>query len=90
MIWYPVELHTHTEHSDGDFTVSSLVHAATQRGFAAVALTDHNTASGMQEFLRAAGRAGIIGVPGIEWTTYHAGSRGKWVYRLAWGIPGND
>lgn len=71
MIWYPVELHTHTEHSDGDFSVSGLVHAATQRGFAAVALTDHNTASGMQEFLRAAGQAGIIGVPGIEWTTYH-------------------
>ena len=49
MKWYPVELHTHTEHSDGDFTVAGLVHAAKDRGFTAVALTDHNTASGLAE-----------------------------------------
>lgn len=71
MRWYPVELHTHTEHSDGDFTVSGLVRAARERGFAAVALTDHNTASGLAEFYPALAREGLAGVAGIEWTTYH-------------------
>lgn len=70
MKWYPVELHTHTEHSDGDFTVAGLVEAAHNRGFAAVALTDHNTASGLREFYPALAREGLVGVAGIEWTTY--------------------
>lgn len=70
MKWYPVELHTHTEHSDGDFTVSGMVEAARKRGFAAVALTDHNTASGLREFYPALEREGLVGVDGIEWTTY--------------------
>lgn len=70
MKWYPVELHTHTEHSDGDFTVSGLVEAAHARGFAAVVLTDHNTASGLREFYPALEREGLTGVAGIEWTTY--------------------
>ena len=70
MKWYPVELHTHTEHSDGDFTVAGLVEAARNRGFAAVALTDHNTASGLREFYPALEREGLVGVAGIEWTTY--------------------
>lgn len=71
MNWYPVELHTHTQHSDGDFTVPGLVHAAKQRGFAALALTDHNTDSGLREFYPALEETGMVGIPGIEWTTYH-------------------
>ncbi len=70
MKWYPVELHTHTEHSDGDFTAAGLVEAAHNRGFAAIALTDHNTASGLREFYPALEREGLVGVAGIEWTTY--------------------
>ena len=70
MKWYPVELHTHTEHSDGDFTVSGLVEAAHARGFAAIALTDHNTASGLREFYPALERERLVGVAGIGWTTY--------------------
>lgn len=71
MNWYPVELHTHTQHSDGDFTVAGLVHAAKNRGFAAIALTDHNTDSGLREFYPALEQEGMVGVHGIEWTTYH-------------------
>ena len=43
MRWYPVELHTHTCHSDGSFTVEALVDAAARNGYRALALTDHNT-----------------------------------------------
>ena len=70
MNWYPVELHTHTQHSDGDFTIEGLVQAAKQRGFAAVACTDHNTCAGVREFEAVTQREGIVGIPGIEWTTY--------------------
>ena len=47
MRWYPVELHTHTRHSDGAFTVEELVEAAARNGYRALALTDHNTSSGV-------------------------------------------
>lgn len=70
MNWYPVELHTHTQHSDGDFTIDGLVQAAKQRGFAAIACTDHNTCSGLRAFDAAVEREQIVGIPGIEWTTY--------------------
>ncbi|MGM9630486.1 CehA/McbA family metallohydrolase [Butyricicoccus sp.] len=70
MNWYPIELHTHTQHSDGDFTVSELVKAAKQRGFAAIACTDHNTCSGLRELHEAARREQLVGISGIEWTTY--------------------
>lgn len=79
--WLPVELHTHTQHSDGDFTVEELTAAAKRRGFAAVACTDHNAFSGVEELKRFAAREGIIGIPGIEWTTY-------WGHMLVLGEQG--
>lgn len=81
MNWYPVELHTHTQHSDGDFTLDGLVQAAKQRGFAAIACTDHNTCSGLREFYAAIGREQMVGIPGIEWTTY-------WGHMLVLGEQG--
>ena len=70
MKWHPVELHTHTQHSDGDFTVRELVRAIRRHGFHAVCLSDHNTMSGLPELYKAAGRENIVPIPGIEWTTY--------------------
>lgn len=71
MRWYPVELHTHTCHSDGTFTVEELVRTAAGNGYQALALTDHNTSSGVPELIRLAGKQGIVPVKGLEWTTYH-------------------
>lgn len=70
MKWFPVELHTHSIHSDGDFTVQSLIRAARQQGYAAIALTDHNTGAGAEEMRKAAAENGIVAVDGFEWTTY--------------------
>lgn len=81
MKWYPVELHTHTEHSDGGFTVHQLVRAAKKRGFTALALTDHNTNSGLDEFYPAVKKENIVGISGIEWTTY-------WGHMLVLGEQG--
>jgi len=63
------DLHTHSTFSDGSLTPTELVEEAKSRGLAAVALTDHNTPSGLTEFCDAAKKAGIEAVPGIEFST---------------------
>ena len=71
IIYYPFELHCHTVHSDGAFTPRELVKAAAERGLKGIALTDHNTATGNAEALRAGEEFGIAVIPGTEWTTFY-------------------
>lgn len=66
MSYLPCELHCHTVHSDGDFTVKELQNAAVQDHLAIMALTDHNTYSGWSELDDSV----IPTIRGIEWTTY--------------------
>ena len=63
------DLHTHSIYSDGTSTPDELIRLAREAGLCAVALTDHNTPSGLPEFCRAAEKAGITAVPGIEFST---------------------
>lgn len=66
--WLPCELHCHTLHSDGDFSVRELTETAKERQLSGICLTDHNTASGYEE----AEKQKLIPVlKGIEYTTYH-------------------
>lgn len=67
------DLHTHSEHSDGTCTASRVAELAKEAGLAAVALCDHNTVSGLPEFLEAGKRLGIETVPGIEFSTDYKG-----------------
>lgn len=64
--WYACELHCHTLHSDGDFTVPELITAAKNRRLDGICLTDHNTSSGWDE----AKDDTLAILKGIEWTTY--------------------
>ena len=64
------EPHLHTVHSDGADTVTAMFEACASAGYDAVALTDHNTASGLAEAERAAAANGLIMVPGVEVTTF--------------------
>ncbi len=66
--WYPCELHCHTLHSDGSFTVEELLSAAKSRGLSGICLTDHNTTSGWDE---TDSQDEIAVLKGIEYTTYH-------------------
>lgn len=68
--WKPFELHTHTVHSDGDFTPTTMLETAQTRGFIGVALTDHNTVSGLEEYHSKLKDMKMCGIDGIEWTTY--------------------
>ena len=66
--WYPCELHCHTLHSDGSFTVNELLSAAKSRGLSGICLTDHNTVSGWTETEE---EKELAVLKGIEYTTYH-------------------
>lgn len=66
--WYPCELHCHTLHSDGSFTVEELLSAAKSRKLSGICLTDHNTISGWEE---TDNQNDIAVLKGIEYTTYH-------------------
>ena len=65
------ELHTHTIHSDGKFTPKALVESAKKWGYYGIALTDHNTDSGVEETIEWGKKIGVLVIPGIEWTTFY-------------------
>ena len=47
----PIDLHVHSNKSDGSNTPSELVYMAMKKGLAAFALTDHDTVDGIDEAL---------------------------------------
>lgn len=64
-----VDLHTHTNRSDGSFTPTELVAHAKELGLKAVAITDHDTFNGLEEGLEAGKKYGIEVIPGVELST---------------------
>lgn len=64
-----VDLHTHTQASDGTTTPGELVRLARECGLAAVAVTDHDTVSGLDEAQAAGKECGIDVVRGCELST---------------------
>lgn len=63
------DLHCHSTFSDGTKTPAELVALAEQKGISALALTDHNTSSGLKDFMEAGKNSSVITVPGCEFTT---------------------
>jgi len=61
-----IDLHTHSNKSDGSMTPSELVRYAKEKGLAAIALTDHDNIDGVREAMEEGKRVGIEVVPGIE------------------------
>jgi len=80
--WLRGELHLHSTHSDGRWTVGEMAEAARGRDIDFMFLTDHNTVSGI-EALRAAAGDAIAVLPGQELTTFrgHALALGpdRWI-----------
>ncbi|MFH1152954.1 MAG: PHP domain-containing protein [Pseudomonadota bacterium] len=60
------DLHNHTTASDGDFSPETMIIRAKACGIRAVAVTDHDTVSGIPEALDAGIRHGITVIPGVE------------------------
>lgn len=68
------DLHAHSIYSDGTSTPAELISLAKEAGLCAIALTDHNTVSGIPHFLSAAENSGVIAVPGIEVSSDYLGN----------------
>jgi len=66
-----IDLHTHSDESDGTFTPSEVVRRAAELGLDVVALTDHDTTSGLEEASEAAREVGVELVPGVEFSAEH-------------------
>ncbi len=69
-----IDLHSHSDRSDGTDTPAALVRRAHERGVDVLALTDHDTTEGWAEAADVAERTGVRLVRGIEISTIHAGS----------------
>lgn len=61
-----IDLHTHSDRSDGTTTPRDLVRAARDARLDVVALTDHDTAEGWAEAMVTAEQCGLTLVPGME------------------------
>ena len=70
-----VDLHTHSNKSDGSLPPAELVDLAVSKGLCAIALTDHDTTDGLDEAVSHAaalcrdGQPSVEVVPGIEFST---------------------
>lgn len=64
-----VDLHVHSNKSDGSISPSALVDYAMEKRLSAFALTDHDTTEGLTEAINAAKGKNIEVIPGIEFST---------------------
>ena len=78
-----IDLHTHSNRSDGTLTPEVLVQRAATAGVQVLALTDHDTMAGLDAAEEAARVAGIRLVPGVEvsaaWRAQSIHVLGLWV-----------
>lgn len=82
-----IDLHTHSNVSDGTDTPAGLVRAAAEAGLDVVALTDHDAFDGLAEASAAGQREGVVVVPGMELS---CSRHGQSVHLLAYGNLGAD
>lgn len=66
-----IDLHTHSNASDGSMTPAEVIEAAKKANLKAIALTDHDTIDGIYEALEAAERFDIECIPGIELSAFY-------------------
>ena len=79
--WWTGDLHMHTVHSDGDWTIPGLISSARDTGLDFIVITDHNTASHHEEIDRLSrGSRQPLVLRGEEITTYGG-------HTNAWGLP---
>jgi predicted metal-dependent phosphoesterase TrpH len=66
-----VDLHIHSTYSDGVLTPVELVDLAESKGLSAIAITDHDTADGIDETMQRGLEKGIEIITGIEMSSWH-------------------
>jgi len=69
-----IDLHTHSNRSDGTFTPPEVVRLAAERELDVIALTDHDTTDGLADALDEGVRSGVDVVPGVEFSAEFDGT----------------
>ena len=64
-----IDLHTHTNYSDGLYTPCELVQKAKARGLDIISITDHDSINGIKEAIECGKDLGVEIVPGVEIST---------------------
>ncbi|MBA4493289.1 PHP domain-containing protein [Paenactinomyces guangxiensis] len=82
-----VDLHSHTTASDGLLRPDQVIQLAREVGLKAVAITDHDTVSGIEEAQEEGRKLGIKVVPGVEISTLWDG---KEIHMLGYYIYPHD
>lgn len=66
-----IDLHVHSNASDGSFSPSEVADLAIEAGLSAIALTDHDTIDGIPEIMKYTEGKDLEIVPGIELSCYY-------------------
>ena len=83
-----IDLHTHTNYSDGTDTPATLVRKACQAGLRALAITDHDTFDGYLAAVDPVREAGLELICGIEISTRLSEKAGRSTHLLAYFLSG--
>ena len=78
-----VDLHLHSQASDGTLTPAEVVRAVAKQGLTGLSLTDHDTVAGLEEAGEEASRLGLDFLVGAELS---ANEPGRSVHVLAYGF----
>ena len=79
-----IDLHTHSTASDGSYSPKDLVSLADKASLCVIALTDHDTMSGVEECFNAGVKLGINVIPGIEMSCVY---KEKEIHILGYLLP---
>ena len=82
-----VDLHSHTNYSDGFHSPEELVHKAKEVGIDILSITDHDSVNGIAEAIKIGRKLGIEIVPGVE---ISSDLRGAEVHILGYFIDINN
>ena len=66
-----IDLHTHSKESDGTFSPEELIFYAKKKGLKSIAVTDHDTVSGISKAKKASLEQNIELVPGVEISAFY-------------------
>jgi 3',5'-nucleoside bisphosphate phosphatase len=81
------DLQSHSTHSDGALEAAEVVDRAARAGVKLMALTDHDTVSGVAEALRAGERHGVRVIPAVEISAIDSGAEEpRELHILGYGI----
>lgn len=83
-----VDMHVHSTFSDGTFSPTEIVKLANEIGLKAIALTDHDTTDGIEEFITAGKQYDLEVISGIEFAAFN--NDHKEIHILGYYIDTND